>query len=164
MFKYLQIVGDCPTFSVPLTLRTPKTIEILLKGAEYYKIFMYQRGWFQKLFQKTAMPYNYVGKGEHINLFMNIQMAKFLPIEGIYKYTAADDNKDCKDNPDYDLDILVAKIVHQKFNQTFGCALPFWGGIYQNMTYDMCTNTSLYSLDLILPIYNGKFTSEICLR
>ena len=72
-------------------------------------------GWFQILFQKTAMPYNYVGKGEHVNLFMNIHMAKCLPIEGIYKYTASDEIKDCENDPDYDRDKVVAKIVHQKF-------------------------------------------------
>ena len=101
------------------------------------------------------MPYNYVGKGQHVNLFMNLEVSKFLPIEGIYKLTASNE-EDCNPDPDYDLDKVVTEIVHQKFNQTFGCVLPFWGGIYQNKTYEMCTNTSLYDLDLILPIYKGK--------
>ena len=37
-----QMLCDCQTFSVPLTLRTTKTIEILLKYAEYYKIYIIQ--------------------------------------------------------------------------------------------------------------------------
>jgi hypothetical protein len=132
-----------------------RKIKILLKEAEYYQVFMYQRGSFYDQMMKTDVPYNFVEKGKQVDLFVNIQVAKSIPIEGIFKYTISDDIGDCIDDPAYDLDKDVTRKSHQQLNQTYGCTFPYWGGIYQNMTYDMCTDTSLYSMYSFLRVILG---------
>ena len=123
-----------------------RKIKILLKEAEYYQVFMYQRGSFYDQMMKTDVPSNLVERGKRVDLFVNIQVAKNIPIEGIYKYTISDHILDCIDDPAYDLDKDVTRKSHQQLNQTYGCTFPFWGGVYQNMSYDMCTDSSLYSM------------------
>ena len=147
--------GVCPSFSIPINLTNPKKIEIFLKDALFYKIFMYQRGWFYTLFEGTAMVYNYVGKGKNVDLFMSLQVIQSLPIEGIYKYTVPDNTSDCDDNLDHDFDTEVTNVMHDKINKTYGCTIPVWGGFKDKKLYEMCTNTSLYSMEILQPYFKG---------
>ena len=103
----------------------------------------------------TAMPYNYLGKGEHVELFTNLNIAKNIPIEGIFKYTVPEGTEDCDDNLTNDLDRVITRNTHRKFNKTFGCTFPFWGGFYLKEGYDMCTNLSLYEMDLLSKLLEG---------
>ena len=134
---------------------TPTKITILLKTAQSFKIFLYPRGWFDKLQEKITLPFSMVNKGEHVIIFMNLHVLKRLPKTGIYKYTAPS-KKNCIKDTRYDLDIITQKKVFKKFNATYGCILPFYGGMVLGKDFDICTNTSIYSLKVLLSFYQGK--------
>ena len=130
----------------------------LKKEAESANIYLYPRGWYYKLTQKLDPPYNFVERGQHVNVFMNIQATQKLAKKGIYKYTASN-KQDCINDPTYDLDKIATQKVHQKFNATYGCVLPIFGGVYkaERENYRICTNTSLYTFSLLQNIYKGIY-------
>ena len=121
---------------------------------------MYQKGWFYNLMFDTAMLYTYVRKGEHAELFTNLNIAKNIP--SIFKYTVAEGTDDCDDNLTHDFDKVVTLNTHQKLNQTFGCTFPFWGGFYLDNGFDMCTNNSLYDRDILSKLLDGRCIFLYC--
>ena len=87
------------------------------------------------------MPFINVKKGDHLNVFMNLQVIKNLPKTGLFKLTGSD-KENCINDKNYDLDKLERKIVHQKFHEKFGCVIPLYGGMHLDRNnYKVCTNT-----------------------
>ena len=100
-----------------------------------------------------------VHAGEDVEVAVNMNQQVQIPIEGIYRNTVPDTTPDCESDKRYSFDQNLTDALHQSWNTTYACTVPFLGGLDSPFNFTICNNPSMYDttqLDVI--VYNATQT------